>query len=430
MDAGTQCPQTMTYACVPLLEKHLTPAQRSHWNWREKMKVYDERNLPLQQKRGMTIGMSMTERQGGSDVRANTTVARPRDPSKQGPGEDYFLNGHKWFTSAPMCDGFLTLAKTEKGLSCFMVPRWVPSTGERNRGLVFLRLKDKLGDRSNASSEVEYRDAYAQMVGEDGRGVATILEMVHHTRLDCTLGSAGLIRRVAVEAMSHLQRRHAFGLRLFEAPLMQNVLAQLAVESEAATLLALFIASLFDRAGAADRMLCRLATAVAKMHVCKRAPALAYEAMECVGGNGYIEDWPMAYLFRQAPLNAIWEGSGNVICLDVLRSVTADPECYQLLLREIEAGLGSVADKPHLAHLTSFNTEPHQLRNTVTSLALALQASLLVRYGRAEVAAAFHDSILKRKELHVGTLQPGTDFKKILEPYEDRDNALYERCYR
>eukprot|EP00048_Salpingoeca_helianthica_P024776 m.35192 g.35192 ORF g.35192 m.35192 type:complete len:557 (+) comp9577_c0_seq1:136-1806(+) len=423
-EAGTQCPQTMTFAAFPVLAKY-RPEEKD--KLLEKMKVYDPRNAPQTQKRGIMLGMSMTEKQGGSDVRANTTEATPINPSKTGPNQGYLLNGHKWFTSAPMCDAFLTLAKTTTGLSCFLVPRWLPDESY-NTGLTFLRLKEKLGDRSNASSEVEYREAYGEMLGEEGRGVATIIEMVHHTRLDCTLGSAGLIRRCVMEATQHTRWRSAFGTRLFDAPLMRAVLAHLVVESEAATLQALFIASLFDDKTPRGQALSRLATAVAKYYTCKRAPAIAYEAMECLGGNGYIDDSPMPYLFRQSPLNAIWEGSGNVICLDILRSVTASPQSLAFLTEEIFAGLDKTTELGStVASLSKADMHPAMLRRTVETLAAGLQASLLHRFGRPEVAAAFHDL---RKSVQIGTLSSKCNIDAILQPYDDLADARFAECYQ
>eukprot|EP00047_Mylnosiga_fluctuans_P005712 m.242253 g.242253 ORF g.242253 m.242253 type:complete len:570 (-) comp13993_c0_seq1:64-1773(-) len=432
-EAGTQCPQTMTFAVIPVFMKHLTQTQAKFFDW-NKAAHYDERDLPIGRKRGLTVGMSMTERQGGSDVRANTTVATPIDSAVRGAGAGYYLNGHKWFTSAGMSDVFLTLAQTEKGLSCFLVPRWVPHTEERNRGFNFTRMKDKLGDRSNAGCEVEYRDAYGEMIGPEGRGVATILEMVHHTRLDCTMGSAGLIRRIVMEAVHHARHRSAFGTRLSDAPLMQNVLAHMIVESEAATLLSMFLASLFDGEDAATAKLCRLTAAVAKYHICKRAPSLAYEAMECFGGNGFIEDSPMPYLYRQAPLNAIWEGSGNVICLDVVRSATVEPECLTLFVDEVIKGFpgSDPASAEALAGLKSSITglsEKSQLRRHVTNMAQTLQLSLLNRFGRPEVAAAFRDGVWQKGLSHYGTLPASADLARILEPYHDLGNAAYETRY-
>ena len=299
-----------------------------------------------------------------------------------------------------MSDAFLTLAQTPEGLSCFIVPRWIPTTHERNRGLVFHRLKDKLGDRSNASSEVEYTDAWGEMVGEPGQGIKNILVMVHHTRLDCIVASAGLMRRCVSEVAHHTAHRKVFGALLADAPIMRNVIADLALEVEAATILAFRIARSFDQAPSDPKEAAfgRIATALGKYHVCKRAPGVATEAMECLGGNGYIEEGPMARHFRQAPLNAIWEGSGNVICLDVLRAMSRDKECIAALVAELKAGLGK--DESYddfcqqvLTGLDSLPSAVGQARLFIGQLAVALQASLLLQEGHPDVARAFCASV-------------------------------------
>ncbi len=312
-EAGHSCPISMTYAAVPSLRVQTELADV--WVPRIASTAYDMRFLPADQKRGVLIGMAMTEKQGGSDVRANTS--RAVAAGQGGPGGEYRLTGHKWFCSAPMCDAFLVLAQAPGGLSCFLLPRWTPD-GERNR-FYLQRLKNKLGNRSNASSEIEFDGALATLIGEEGRGVRTIVEMVNHTRLDCTLGSAGLVRQAVVQAVHHARHRSAFGKLLVDQPLMQNVLADLCLESEAATILALRLARAYDSQDEAEARFRRIATAVGKYWLCKRGPAHVGEALECLGGNGFVEDSMMPRLFRESPLNSIWEGSGNVICLDVLR---------------------------------------------------------------------------------------------------------------
>ena len=306
-EAGHGCPISMTYACVPALRRQ--PDVAESWEPRIVTTTYDPRFLPAEQKSGVLIGMAMTEKQGGSDVRANTSRAVPA--GKGGPGAEYRLTGHKWFCSAPMCDAFLVLAQAPDGLSCFLLPRWTPD-GQRNN-FFMQRLKNKLGNRSNASSEMEFADAYALLMGEEGRGVRTIVEMVNHTRLDCTLGSSGLMRQAVVQAVHHTRHRAAFGHLLIDQPLMQNVLADLCLESEAATVLAMRLARAYDSQEESEARFRRIATAVAKYWVCKRTPPAVNEALECLGGNGFVEDGILPRLYRESPLNSIWEGSGNVI---------------------------------------------------------------------------------------------------------------------
>jgi putative acyl-CoA dehydrogenase len=344
-DAGVCCPQSMTYACIPAL-KHA--GWTADWIKGATSASYDRRVLPPEQKTGLTLGMAMTEKQGGSDVRANMTRAVAIG------GDEVELTGHKWFCSAPMSDGFLTLAYEGRGeggghgggdseaaaLSCFLVPRWRPD-GTRN-AIEIQRLKDKLGDRSNASAEIEYKQAWARRIGEPGRGVRTIIEMVNHTRLDCLVGSAGLIRNAAAQAIWHGDRRTAFQRRLVDQPLMREVLAELSLEAEAAMTLAFRVAESFDKAATAphEASLARILTPIAKYWICKRAPYIAYEAMEAHGGAGYVEESPLPRLFRQSPLNAIWEGSGNVIALDVLRALSKDPAAREALNAELSAARG------------------------------------------------------------------------------------------
>ena len=332
LEQGTGCPLTMTYAGAPVLEQALHNAPNKDTDgaqlvsrWFEKLTVpcYDPNDVFMGSKSSVMVGMSMTEKQGGSDVRSNTTVAIPMvadEAAATSLGAPYRIVGHKWFTSAPMCDGFLSLAYTGSGerrqLSCFLVPRWT-AEGERNSGLRFQRLKNKMGDKSNASSEVEYYNAVGYLLGV--RGVNTIVEMVNHTRLDCLMGSAALMQIAVLRAVGHTCGRSAFGSVLRGQPLMQNVLCDLIIEAEAATALAFRCSAAFDNAP--DEAYRRLAVAVGKYYVCKRAPSVVYEALECFGGNGYVEDFPMARYFRQSPLNAIWEGSGNVIVLDIFRAL-------------------------------------------------------------------------------------------------------------
>jgi putative acyl-CoA dehydrogenase len=400
VDAGHGCPVSMTYAAVPALRGQ--PELAAEWEPRLVSLAYDPRFRPASEKDGALVGMAMTEKQGGSDVRANTTRAEPA-------GDGYLLTGHKWFCSAPMCDAFLVLAQAPGGLTCFLLPRWLPD-GTRNR-FHLQRLKDKLGNRSNASSEVELDGARAWRIGDEGRGVPAIIEMVTHTRLDCVLGSAAGMRQGVLQAVHHAAHRHAFGRALAEQPLMQAVLADLAVESEAATALALRLARAFD-AGDDPRETAfrRLATAVAKYWVCKRAPVLAAEALECLGGNGYVEDSGMPRLLRDSPLNGIWEGSGNVICLDVLRAVRRSPEAVDAFLDELEPPYARDARDALDA------ADEATARRLVERLALALQASLLVRSGDEAIAGAFCATRVDGDWGRAfGTLPPGVDVKTILD---------------
>src|SRR6478752_400899 len=333
VEAGVGCPISMTYSVIPALRTQ--PELADEWDQRFLSLSYDgERLVPAPDKKGALCGMARTEKQGGSDVRANTTIARPLNGG--GPAAEYEITGHKWFCSAPMCDAFLVLAQADGGLSCFLRPRFTPD-GERN-AFHIQRLKDKLGNRSNASSEVEFRGAWARLVGEEGRGVPTIIEMVNHTRLDCVLGSATGMRRGFVEAAWHAKHRSAFGKLLVDQPAMQNVLADLALESEAATVAALRAARAYDDG---DHTFKRIATAVLKYWVCKRAPGHAAESLECLGGNGYVEESLMPRLYRDAPLNSIWEGSGNVAALDVLRAFAKEPEALPAFMAEVKLAAGA-----------------------------------------------------------------------------------------
>ncbi len=384
VEDGTLCPITMTFACVPALRAD--PDLAAQWLPRVLAQRYDARFLPAGGKRGVTVGMGMTEKQGGSDVRANVTRADPCG------GRAYRLTGHKWFFSAPMCDAFLVLAQAPGGLSCFLLPRFRPD-GTVN-GLRLQRLKDKLGDRSNASSEVELDAAHAELVGDEGRGIATILVMGTLCRLDCVLGSAGLMRGALAQALHHARHRRAFGRPLDGHPLMQRVLADLAVESEAATALALRLARTFDEDDARSRALRRIVTPAAKFWVCRRGPAVAAEAMEVLGGNGYVEDWPLARLYRQMPLNSIWEGSGNLMCLDVLRALARDASCLEALADEIAAARGAhrVLDafsQSLLDDLRRGRPDERDARRVAQRVALAVQGGLLARFAPAVVADFF-----------------------------------------
>jgi putative acyl-CoA dehydrogenase len=415
IEAGVGCPLSMTYSGVAALRA--APELAAEWVPRLTSTRYDPRLIPAGEKAGALCGMAMTEKQGGSDVRANTTIARPI-----GNGE-YELTGHKWFCSAPMCDAFLVLAQAPGGLTCFFLPRFTPD-GERNP-FHLQRLKDKLGNRSNASSEVEFRGTWARRVGEEGRGVPTILEMVNHTRLDCGLGAAAGLRFGTTWAIHHASRRSAFGRLLVDQPLMQNVLADLAVESEAATVAMMRLVRAYDEAasgGEGAAAFRRLATAVLKYWTTKRAPVHAAEALECLGGNGYVEEWPLARLYREAPLNSIWEGSGNVQCLDVLRALQKSPGALAAFLAEVAEAKGAdrrldvfAADLERNLRATPAGEIEAQARRLVERLALALQGSLLVRHSPPAIADAFCASRLGGDGGRAfGTLPAGTDFGAIL----------------
>jgi putative acyl-CoA dehydrogenase len=408
VEAGHGCPMTMTFAAVPALRT--TPDLAAEWEPLLTASGYDGTLRPAAEKGSAKCGMAMTEKQGGSDVRSNTTTA-----TRVADGE-YVLRGHKWFCSAPMCDLFLVLAQTEEGVSCFAVPRVLPD-GSRNP-FRLQRLKDKLGNRSNASSEVEFDGTWGRLVGEAGRGVPTIIEMVGHTRLDCVVGSAAGMRWAVANATWHAAHRSAFGKLLADQPLMGNVLADLAIESEAATVLAMRLARAYDEG---DVPLRRLGTAVAKYHVCKRFPGLAFEALECLGGNGYVEESGMPRIYREAPLNSIWEGSGNVNALDVLRATAKQPEVLHRFFDELaEAGgadphldgaVGALRDE--LADLEGIEVRARRL---VERMALCWQGSLLVRHAPAAVADAFCAARLGGDAgLAYGTLPRGVDTRAIVE---------------
>ncbi|MET0559329.1 MAG: acyl-CoA dehydrogenase family protein [Solirubrobacterales bacterium] len=423
-EAGVGCPVSMTYSVVPALRTQ--PELAAEWEPRLFSPTYDPSNAPASEKSGALAGMGMTEKQGGSDVRANTTAARPVNGG--GPGAEYQLSGHKWFMSAPQCDAFLVLAQADGGISCFLFPRWTPD-GERNR-FRLQRLKDKLGNRSNASSEIEFDAASAWLVGEEGAGVRTIIEMVNHTRLDCVIGGATGMRAGVAQAIHHASHRSTFGRELVEQPLMQNVLADLAVESEAATIAAMRLARAYDEAIAGEEdatNLKRIANAVLKYWICKRAPMHAGEALECLGGNGYVEDSGMPRLFRESPLNSIWEGSGNVQCLDVLRAMIKSPAALEAFFAEVDEGaageprLAAYADSLRADLPGDVATIEVRARALVERMALAIQGSLLVRFGDEAVADAFCASRLSGDWGQAfGTLPAGTDFARII----DRHRAV------
>jgi len=390
IDEGTSCPLTMTFAAVPSLRINQEIADT--WLPLVLSDKYDPRPIPWYDKNGLTFGMAMTEPQGGSDVRTNTTIAAPAG------GGIYYLTGRKWFCSAPMSDAFLVLAQTSGGLSCFLVPRFTPD-GIKNK-LYFQRLKDKLGNRSNASGEVEFHGAWAQLVGEEGRGVANIMEMVRHTRLDCAVGSAATLQRALAEAVHHCSYRQAFGETLINQPLMRNVLADLALESIGATVLAMRIAKGFDDALQDEQSthFVRIATPVAKYWNTKRAVLAMGEIMECLGGNGYVEEYILPRLYRDVPVNAIWEGSGNVQALDVLRAMRKEPASLTALLQyfQAEKGHSPLLDQ-HLVKTEQLLTQPPgalQARAAVTAIALSIQAIELIHIAAPAVAELFCQSRL------------------------------------
>lgn len=414
VEAGHGCPISMTYAAVAALRQD--PALTAEWEPLLTSRDYDFGLRPPLDKRGVLAGMAMTEKQGGSDVRAGTTRAE-----RLGDGS-YALTGHKWFNSAPMCDVFLVLAQAPGGLSCFLLPRVLPD-GTRN-AVHLMRLKDKLGNRSNASAEVEYHGATAWLVGEEGRGVRTIMEMVNMTRLDCVIGSAAGMRYGVTRAVHHATHRAAFGRRLIDQPLMRNVLADLALESEAATTLMTRLAGAADRAVAGDpaeSALRRTALAAGKYWVCKRAPAHAAEALECLGGNGYVEESQLPRLFRESPLNGIWEGSGNVAALDVLRALDREPEALEAFFAEVSLAAGADRRLDEAAgrlrgSLGDLTDAEARARRVAEEMALVLQGSLLVRLAPPAVADAFCASRLSAGAGRAfGTLPAGLDLKAVID---------------
>ncbi len=381
VEPGHCCPMTMTYAGIPALAAN--PDIAATWQPKLMTRTYDPAIEPIELKGSATLGMAMTEKQGGSDVRANSTVAS-RD------GDHWRLRGHKWFCSAPMSDGFLTLAQAPGGLTCFLLPRWLD--GDRN-AIHLMRLKDKLGNKSNASSEIELHDALAYQLGDEGAGVQTIIEMMHHTRLDTAMAPAGLMRAALVEAHHWVTHRNAFQRRMIDQPLMRTVLSDLVLDCEGATTLGLRVAQAFDGEAPEDRAFARIGVALAKFLANKRCPVVVVEAMEVLGGMGYVEDTPLPLLYREAPLNGIWEGSGNVICLDILRSLSRDPLAAEVLQAELEGATG--ADRRYDAALQGYHQRWSSLPTEAEArwfaerTALLLMAALLIRHAPTEVADAF-----------------------------------------
>jgi putative acyl-CoA dehydrogenase len=416
VEPGSQCPTTMTYGSVPALRGQGGIAETVLG--RIGTRDYDPRDIPVAGKTGALVGMGMTEKQGGSDVRSNTTAAVPA--GRGGTGEEYLLTGHKWFFSCPQIDAHLVLAQAPGGLSCFLVPRWLPD-GTKN-AVRIQRLKDKVGNKSNASSEVEFQNAHGWLIGEEGRGIPTILEMGTFTRLDCALGSAGQLRGAVAQALHHAFHRRAFQRHLIDQPLMTNVVADLAVESEAATLLALRLARAFDGMAAGDAeaaAFVRLCTPAVKYWVCKRAPNGVVEAMEVLGGNGYVDEGPLGMLYKEIPLNSIWEGSGNVMCLDVLRALQKSPDSLDVYLAEIAGARGAdgrldAAARSLEADFARRADLEHRARLLVERMMLLLQGALLVRHAPAPVADAFCASRLSGDWGHAfGTLPAGVDARAI-----------------
>ncbi|CAL94916.1 isovaleryl-CoA dehydrogenase [Azoarcus olearius] len=417
VEAGSLCPATMTFAAIPLLRRE--PALHAALAAQLGALDYDGRDLPAPSKRSVTVGMGLTEKQGGSDLRSVATQAR------RAAGGEYLLVGHKWFYSVPACDGHLVLARGDDGPACFFVPRWRPD-GERN-AVRIQRLKDKLGNRSNASGEVEFHDALGIPVGEPGRGIAVLIEMAAQTRLDCVLGSAALMRRALVEALHHARHRSAFGHPLIAQPLMRNVLADLALESEAATLLAIHLAACADAecagggTAARGRAWRRVLTPAAKFWICKRAIAFCAECMEVCGGNGYVEDGPMPRLLREAPVNSIWEGSGNVMCLDLLRALAREQDAAAALLADLADAVDGdrrwrAACEELAATLNAGRDDAWLARRGASRLVVLVQAALLRRHAPAAVAAAFAASRVYRHGDHgFGALQSADAAAPLLE---------------
>lgn len=415
IEAGSFCPASMTFACIPVLRQE--PALFAQLQPLLFSNQHDPRDLPAAAKKSIMIGMGMTEKQGGTDVRSNTTRATPMGAG--GRGGEYSIVGHKWFFSAPMCDAHLVLARTEAGLSCFYVPRWRPD-GSKNP-IHIQRLKDKVGNRSNSSSEVEFHGAWGVMVGEEGRGIPTIIEMATNTRLHNVISSAGFMRQALVQALNHTRQRKAFGRYLIDQPLMRSVLADMALESEAALRVAMRLAQAFEQEGEVAQAWQRIVTPAAKFWICKRAVEMAGEAMEVFGGNGYVEDGPMARLFREAPVNSIWEGSGNVMCLDVLRAIGRHPDSMQLLLDDLQqrAG-GEVRLHGEIAALRDGLRQPAEqleagARRHTQKLMLAVQAVLMRESASPASAEAFLASRYDGEWGRVfGALGPQADCGAIL----------------
>ncbi len=416
-EAGHGCPISMTYSAIPALR--VQPDVAQEWEPRLTSTVYDKRFIPSERKNGSQCGMAMTEKQGGSDVRANSSTAEAIGAG--GPGGQYIITGHKWFCSSPMSDAFLVLANTGKGISCFLMPRWLPDGTKNN--ISIQRLKDKLGNRSNASSEIEFDRAWARLIGEEGRGVPTIIEMVNHTRLDCVIGANAMMRQAVAQATHHCAHRTAFGKRLVEQPLMQNVLADLSVESEASTITMMRLARAYDEASTSDRQrnFARLTTAIVKYWICKRTPMHIVEALECLGGTGYVEETGMPRLYREAPVNGIWEGSGNVMCLDVLRAIPRSPEGTEAFFDEV--ALAGGIDKRFDLFLEKVREGLNDVegiegraRRFVERLAIAFQASLLLRHGDPATAEAYLATRLDGDRGYAfGTLPRHVDCPSIIE---------------
>ena len=417
VEAAHMCPITMTSAAIPALINQ--PEILKLYGPQIMAKHYDPRNIPLEKKKGITIGMAMTEKQGGSDVRANTTVATPIEDA--GSGQPYSLVGHKYFVSAPMSDAFLVLAKTNIGLSCFLLPRWKPD-GSKNP-MQIQQLKLKMGNVANASSETELRGAYALMIGEDGRGVSTILNMVAMTRFDCMIGSSAGMRQAVVQAVHHCSHRSAFGAALIDQPLMQNVLADLIIESEASLAMSMRIARAMDNKDTSknEEQLVRIGTSIGKYWICKRQPEHAFEAMECIGGSGVMENTIMPRLFRESPINSIWEGSGNVQCLDMLRTLHKMPESITIFINELKLSQGRHANlDAAIAKLSSELSDLREIeyraRSIVELMALTFQGALLMQAGDDEIAKAFCESRLAANTfgLVYGNLPTGIDCAHII----------------
>jgi len=417
-EGGVMCPMAMTYSAVPALRA--TPEIAAQWIPRILSLQYDRRDIPVAEKSGATIGMFMTEKQGGSDVRANTTSATPMS-NVTGAGAQYLLTGHKYFCSAPMCDAFLVLAGTQdSGISCFLVPRWKPN-GERN-SLFIQRIKEKLGNVSNASTEIELNQTWGVMLGEEGRGIRTIIDMVNGNRLYCAMSSAGIMRQALVQAMHHTAHRRAFGKRLIEQPLMKNVLADMAIEVEAAVALGMRVAHALDTSSddPQEAAFARIGTAIAKFWITKRCPAVTAEALECHGGPGYIEDSIMPRLYREAPLNSIWEGSGNVMGLDVYRAVSREPQTVSALFTELEKTSGQDANFDHAVmmlrrELDKTDGMEGRMRTVAELMALTLQGMLLIQHAPDAVAQAFCASRLNPGNRGtLGTLPDSCDLDAIL----------------
>ena len=416
IEDGVQCPITMTYGSVPTIAKRADIA--AIWLPKIYSREYDQRFVPIAEKKGALIGMGMTEKQGGSDVRTNTTLAT----LIKGSNAEYDIVGHKWFFSAPMCDAFLVLAQAEKGLSCFFMPRWLPD-GTKN-AIRIQRLKEKVGNTSNASSEVEFHHARGWLLGEEGRGVPTIIEMANYTRLDCSLGTTGLMRQAVAQAINHAGYRAAFGKKLIEHALMQNVLADLALECEGAIALSMRIARAYDgQDDEAEAYFRRVVTPTAKYWICKRGPAVAVEAMEVLGGNGYVDDGPMGRIYKEMPLNSIWEGSGNIMCLDMLRAIGKTPDALDVVRQEWQQAKGSNVSLDRFA--SALETDLHQAqteeaetvaRRLAERLALCISAALLVRYAPNAVSDAFCSSRLDRDwGSAFGTLNAAARCQEIIE---------------